>query len=257
MATIEYLNKRLEGKLKEIEKLGKKIERMNKAKATNWEVNPYCYNERDLKWAERDLTAAKEAKADLEKKLGQAIEKSQSRNIKAILDFLDTWREKVTDYYVSSFDKYLIAKAAYHEEDHAYTEWYNSESWKISKEERQKKVDEHRKASRDFAERWSFMFPYIKRELNKEAYRYEEVLDLEKLAKELKAEADAKYDDIIERTNEITGKITDASALSVGAKGELNGFIIGERGTAKVETIGAGGHNIQCYHFRTLIHKIA
>ena len=63
------------------------------------------------------------------------------------------------------------------------------------------------------------------------------------------------YDDIIERTNRITGTITDATQLEVGAKGELNGYIIGERGTAKVSTIGAGGYNIQCFHFRTVIHE--
>lgn len=70
------------------------------------------------------------------------------------------------------------------------------------------------------------------------------------------AEADRKYDFIIERTNAIAGKITDATALKVGSKGDLNGYIIGERGRAKVQTIGAGGYNIQCFHFRTLINAI-
>ena len=68
-------------------------------------------------------------------------------------------------------------------------------------------------------------------------------------------EADRKYDFIIERTNAIVGKITDAAGLTIGAKDDLNGFIIGDKGTAKVTTIGAGGYNIQCYHFRTLIRE--
>ena len=38
--------------------------------------------------------------------------------------------------------------------------------------------------------------------------------------------------------------------------GEINGIAEGEKGRAKVETIGAGGYNIQCYHFRVLVNKI-
>lgn len=72
----------------------------------------------------------------------------------------------------------------------------------------------------------------------------------------LTREAELKYDDMIERTNAIVGEITDASGLHVGAKGDLNGIVIGTRGKASVQTIGAGGHSIQCYHHRTLIHPI-
>jgi hypothetical protein len=73
---------------------------------------------------------------------------------------------------------------------------------------------------------------------------------------DLKEEYNRKYDYIIEKTNEIVGTITDASYLSVDANGNLNGYIIGDRGKANVNTIGAGGYNIQCYHFRTLIHEM-
>ena len=34
----------------------------------------------------------------------------------------------------------------------------------------------------------------------------------------------------------------------------LNGYIIGTKGCCSIKTIGAGGYNIQCFHFRTLIH---
>ena len=81
----------------------------------------------------------------------------------------------------------------------------------------------------------------------------QEVMDY--IKKELDKEADRKYDFIIERVNEICGTIKDASSLRVGAKDDLNGIIVGERGNAQVQTIGAGGYNIQCFHFRTLVHK--
>lgn len=79
---------------------------------------------------------------------------------------------------------------------------------------------------------------------------------MQQLEKDLNEEANRKYDFIIERTNAIAGEITDASGLSIGSKQDLNGFIVGTRGTAKVQTIGAGGYNIQCFHFRTLINAV-
>ena len=51
------------------------------------------------------------------------------------------------------------------------------------------------------------------------------------------------------------GTITDASALYIGPEGDINGYIVGTEGEAKIQTIGAGGYNIQCFHFRTLIHE--
>jgi hypothetical protein len=58
MATIEFIQKRIDGKLKEIATLEKKIARIEQAKATNWEKNPYYYSERDLTSALRDKEAA-------------------------------------------------------------------------------------------------------------------------------------------------------------------------------------------------------
>lgn len=37
---------------------------------------------------------------------------------------------------------------------------------------------------------------------------------------------------------------------------KLNGYIKGNAGTAKLNTIGAGWYNIQRFHFRTLITKV-
>lgn len=73
------------------------------------------------------------------------------------------------------------------------------------------------------------------------------------IAKYLRKEADQKEDEIAIRVQKKCGKILDASDLKIGKNGTINGTIIGEKGTAHVETIVAGGYNIQQLHFRVLI----
>ena len=249
MATLEFIEKRIAGKKAEIEKLEKKLERIETAKATGWKVNPYYYMESDLKYTTRDLEKAKEALAQYEAELETGKENANSRNIQVIIDFLNMWKKRVTDYYETKFDEFIVAQDKRYEENHAYCDWYNHGSWKLPKEEREAVEKKEREAKRRFNETWAFIEPYVIYGHGKRSF------DDAKLAKDLNAEADRKYDFIIERTNAIVGQITDANELRIGDKGDLNGYILGTRGTAKVQTIGAGGYNIQCFHFRTLIHK--
>lgn len=246
MATIEFINKRIEGKEKEIAKLEKKMERIRKAEASNWENNPYYYGERDIRITTRELEQARTALEDYQKMLTAETEKANSRNIQVIIDFLNDWQARVRAYHLESLPRYIEARTEWYRIDREYCNWFNRERRNESPEECKRRRDENRQAEKNFNRAWNWLTPYIERDS----------INLEKLNKDLQREADAKYDDIIERTNEITGTITDASFLHIGAKGDLNGYIIGERGKAKVETIGAGGYNIQCYHFRTLIHKM-
>ena len=67
-------------------------------------------------------------------------------------------------------------------------------------------------------------------------------------------EAELWLIDLYNRVYAITGKITDASGIHWGGKC-LDGIIKGENGTARVETIGAGGYNIVRYHLRVLVHE--
>lgn len=99
MASIEYITKRLEGKKAEIDKLEKKLERINKAEASGWEDNPYYYSESDKRWTLRDLEDAKKALCDWGEKLAQAEEKAASRNVPAILQFLEMWKARCFDHF--------------------------------------------------------------------------------------------------------------------------------------------------------------
>lgn len=259
--TIETLKLRIEGKAKEVAKLEKKIERIKAAQATNWEKNPYYYSESDLKWAERDLQDAREALVKYSDQLVAEVEKKNSRNVQVIIDFLNAWKERNRKFYQNTFPKYIEALSEYNKLIGENSDKRNN-LWTIKDLDERRKLRntleaEYNGLRKEFRETWNWIAAYEVRQYNAETRRYERVLDVAKLDRELDIEADRKYDFIIERTNEIVGEITDASDLKIGAKADLNGIVIGTKGKAKVTTIGAGGYNIQCFHFRTLIKEVA
>ena len=264
MASIEFITKKVENKRKEIEKLEKKLARIRKAEAGDWETdNPYGYREYDLKYTTRDLERAKEALEKLEADLATAVEKANSRNVKAILTFLDMWKERMKDIYLKTFEKYPEAYETFKKEyDENYLDYYDRRKLERENPEEYHKYSETMKAlTEGFKFRFGFLAPYIGQEYPGIVHEGEVILsggyyfDMSKFLKDINEEANRKYDNIIERTNHIVGTITDAEHLSVGEKGELDGYVTGDRGKAHVFTIGAGGWNIQCFHFRVLVHK--
>lgn len=254
MASIEFIQKRITGKEKELDKLTKKLERINKAKATNWEVNPYYYHESDLKYTVRDIEEARKAIEGYKAQLVAETEKANSRDVKIIVEFLNAWKERNIRFFERSFKGFLEARKEYIQKEHEYCEWFNRS--RHSDPNRKEIEAEWREFKQEFKETWGFIVAYTERKQNPETRKSELVLDIERLKKDLEQEANRKYDFIIERTNKIVGTITDASNLKIGVKDDLNGYIIGTKGTAKVQTIGAGGYNIQCFHFRTLINEM-
>ena len=66
--------------------------------------------------------------------------------------------------------------------------------------------------------------------------------------------------DLYYRVKGITGEVTDWAGISteIGTHGfaVLNGIVVGKEGRAKVESIYAGGYNIQRLHIRVLVHSI-
>lgn len=270
MATIEFIEKRIAGKEKEIEKLKQKIKRIEAAKATNWEKNPYYYSEHDLQSAIRDIGDATYQLNIYNAQLEAEKEKAASRNVPAILEFLENWKQRVYASLETEIREYFTEKEElskmYHSLAETYGPWSleNTPEGKVYLEKKKEfyskvkgyyEVQKVTRNGRTYEKEvkvedgeWEYLKPWLNRGTD-----FTSVMEYVK--KELDKEADRKYDFIIERVNAICGVITDASGLRVGAKDDLNGNIIGERGTAKVQTIGAGGYNIQCFHFRTLINK--
>lgn len=270
MASMEYIKKRIEGKEKEIEKLEKKLVRIRKAEAGNWETNnPYYYSEYDLRRCLKDIEEAQKALEEYKAQLVAETEKANSRNVQIIIDFLEMWKANVRNYYTKGLKDYYTDKQAVRTAYNNFEKFqygspeYKEASARFEALNKQFRIDCHGQYEyKEYTDRYGRMrkhevkvaegkYEYLKPYTNERTF--EEATA--RLEKDLVQEANRKYDFIIERTNAIVGTITDASNLKIGAKDDLNGFIIGTKGTAKVQTIGAGGYNIQCFHFRTLINE--
>lgn len=75
----------------------------------------------------------------------------------------------------------------------------------------------------------------------------------EQMEKILEREKNIKRLKLINQVEKKAGTIIDAKRLYFGPNTGINGIIVGEIKTVKVETIYAGGYNIQCLHFRVLV----
>ena len=266
MASIKFIEQRIAGKEKELDKLTKKMTRIEAAKTTGWEKNPYYYDESDLRRTARDIEEVKETIAKYQAELQAATEKANSRNVAAILEFLEGWKARCMDFYGAGLREAFDEKAAIRAlGEKVETFRWGTPEYKAAYEAYTQANQQHRerlfgKYEKQTAERWGRKYTTdVKVKEGDLEYiahlmrgSYEE--SIERLQADLIEEANRKYDFIIERTNAIVGEITDAAGLKGGAKGDLNGYIIGTKGRAKVQTIGAGGYNIQCFHFRTLIN---
>lgn len=78
----------------------------------------------------------------------------------------------------------------------------------------------------------------------------------EEIAKDCRKDADWLILDFMARTEKKCGKLTETRFLHIDNANWgicLNGWVKGEKGTARVESIVAGGYNIQCRHVRVLV----
>lgn len=258
MASIEFLKERISKAEDKIAKkqgtIAKKQGWIEKRKANfanlttenerYWATCEINNLEDDIIRLEKEIKEAQTALDGYKAQLAAEIEKANSRNVPAILEFLADWKVKVMNYYERTFPVYLHAKEERYAQNREYCEKVNYMIRDHAKREELRKTE--REQEKQFRQMWSNFIKYD------ECDRFQK----ERLQKDLDRDAELKYDDIIERTNAICGTITDAAGLRVGLKGDLDGYVKGERGTAKVQTIGAGGYNIQCFHFRTLVHEM-
>ncbi|NBK99966.1 MAG: hypothetical protein EOM50_18535 [Erysipelotrichia bacterium] len=207
--------------------------------------------------------------SDIVKLLHNEYNTVEDARTNSLLEFLEKWKKRVYALYEevikAYFDEKEVVRALYKKVNGYYSTDTSEEyvAYKTANNNLRNKIHGYYE-TKDITNRWGkpdktevkvregeweFALQYINRG------SYDKAVKI--LNKDLEEEAKRKYDFIIERVNAICGQITDASNLKVGAKSDLNGIIIGTKGNAHVKTIDAGGYNIQCFHYRTLINKVS
>lgn len=199
----------------------------------------------------------------------------EQRNIKAINEYLATWKETCWRYYSDMLDKFYgelpriqELKRQLHSYKYGtaprsvYDDIINELGVFSRKLERKKVVPG------DFKHGYGTPYwvtgeyypiaEFLNRDINPRTHEFPSRSTVEAtIQSTLDRDVAAKYDMIVERATQKVGKVVDASGLYVADTGELNGYVKGETGKkVKITTIGAGGYNIQCFHFRVLVKEV-
>ena len=159
MASKEFLENRVDGARKLVEKYEKKLQRILKAEATNWEVNPYYYDEREKARTIKDIEEAKKRLQEYEEKLAIEIEKANSRNVQVIIDFLENWKIRMRECYKNALPKWLEAREKYVNAERAMCDCPYHD-----KERYSKLYSEYRKAKAEYNQNWKWFYEYTKLE---------------------------------------------------------------------------------------------
>lgn len=151
-------------------------------------------------------------------------------NLKEIKDFINQWKVRATDYYNNALVEYKKEK-----QELKYFNVWNGD---------------YNKKMRELIEKYG---KWVVGDLALRSSKDAE----EQIIKNIERDAIAKEQMLIKRVNKAVGTIVKSITLNVGVNGELNGIIEGVNGKCKIETIYAGGYNIQCLHYRVLVHKVS
>jgi hypothetical protein len=238
------LENRISKKEEQIKKLEKRVAKWEK-------VN----DEFELRYAKRDLEDAqltlKKYHNLLQMELAKENELKNNR-VDVIWNFLLHYKDMVKEYVRENL-KWLDK---YYELNSQYCNLHNNQ-WKFinegkSKEEIKEQLKELDRLAKQAKEN---VHPYTSLTAKKDYTTNKRYIDEEKLEEITMKDIEKRYIQLINQITKYTGKIKSADNLHFG-NGELNGIVEGEEGKARVETISAGGYNIQCFHYRTLVHKI-
>ena len=210
---------------------------------TKARYDEYLHNcDVEIRYANRDLEDANKTLKDYQDSLAIEINRENAPKIEVLVNFLNQWRAKANEFY---HDEAKRLYEVYQEHQLKNEAIKLIQDYKVRSEESNKEYHRYHEIEKNFS-------PLLR---NIRTYR-EPYLHEDELQKALDREVKAKYNDLVVRMKNAVGEIQDCSQLRIGGNGSINGIISGTKGKAKMETITAGGYNIQCLHYRVLVNPI-
>lgn len=218
MSSIEKAKEALEKTRSKVLKLEQKVERLSK------KVEGIT-DEWEKRWAEQDIRRAQDelraAKKTLEKRYA-ALEKAKNEESE-MAEFSEEVLQMIEHVVDITFEDLTKARDK------------NKELYYASRGDDDKAYKMYKRLS-EFDRKLMWMSD-------------DEILNYSKIAgKEFAL-------DLINRTKAIVGNVTNWEHLHYGVAG-LDGVVYGDKGKASVNTIVAGGYNIQRRHYRVLVKAI-
>lgn len=268
-----------------LEKIRKKNEQIEKRKVLTEKLEKKLLETPDnekgfLDWDLRSSRSKlKELEGQLERlqlQLEKQLNKEQVPKIPAIEALLDKWEGKAREYIeechveegrrsdslrnqFDSLEKEFYKKGLYSNFIHKFC--YAYRYGRLNDKELKEKYQVHKghELSNDEFER---LLDYARKEGSYKEFcaSNAEWLDLygdeEKIERFMRDQKDIRRQDLIERVTKVVGEIEDCSNLHFGMDDGINGVVKGKKASAKITTIDAGGHHIQCYHYRVLVKAL-
>jgi hypothetical protein len=227
-----------------------------------WTICDYESKMDDIKTAGQKLRDAEIIVNNWKSKIGKEKAKNDVERIPVIEEFLKVWKIKSIEWHKQAYIKYIEYLKELNMKQKELKKWKEENNLNYcyfgSKEDREKILNKEKELGIDeqtiafsMNRKFNVLITKMYNDYKSNPNKREKFLN-----NEIEKEKKNKRALFINRVKEITGTIQDAKGLRIGGNGEINGIVIGEKGKAKVETISAGGYNIQCWHFRVLVKEV-
>jgi hypothetical protein len=254
MATNLRLTKILENAMVKLDKAKKSLERLVAKLAKEEASNEYTgCTEDDIRRKTREIS-------DLIKSIDGYREKLQGiqalEEVTVLREFIERWKKSATTFYVNEHAKLIEYEQLLKSQQKLFEIWFKEETgydYRGCYTPNKAIADKRTELGIDGESTKKFKSNNFSALTIQANYYPDWECEIDKY---IQAEAERKYKNFLVRIKACVGNTLDCSGLYVSPNAEISGIAVGELGKVRVETITAGGYNIQCLHYRILINMI-